>query len=221
MITWLSQGSAALLLGLLGSGHCLAMCGGIAISLHRGVQGASSYLVYHQLGRIASYVLIAALATAVIQVPASNFPLTSPLLRLLAGVLLICMGLYLANIWRGFHRLERLGLMFWQHLRPVITFAGSISSPGLRALALGAIWGYLPCSLVYGVLAWVLATAAGDVPQSSWLMLCFGLGTAPSMFVTGWLGGRLMQSLQRYGAFFLLLLGAWTLWGGVQVLIRF
>jgi hypothetical protein len=57
-----------------------------------------------------------------------------------------------------------------------------VKSP-LQALALGVIWGWLPCGLVYSTLAW--AATAGDAVQSASLMLAFGAGTLPMLLLMG------------------------------------
>ena len=54
-----------------------------------------------------------------------------------------------------------------------------------KALAYGAIWGWLPCGLVYFVLVWALT--AGNAVQGALMMLAFGLGTLPTLLATGFM----------------------------------
>jgi sulfite exporter TauE/SafE len=53
-----------------------------------------------------------------------------------------------------------------------------------HALVAGALWGWLPCGLVYSVL--VSALASGSPTQGGLLLLAFGLGTLPNLLLMGW-----------------------------------
>ena len=84
----------------------------------------------------------------------------------------------------------------------------------LKALALGLVWGWLPCGLVYAALAWSLVS--GDAVQGAALMLAFGLGTLPMLLAMGaaarWLGHVVRLAWVRRGAGILILLfGLYTL----------
>ena len=84
----------------------------------------------------------------------------------------------------------------------------------LKALALGIVWGWLPCGLVYSALA--LSLAVGDAARGALLMLAFGLGTLPMLFAMGtaarWLGNVVRLAWVRRGAGILILLfGVYTL----------
>ncbi|MEP1593168.1 MAG: sulfite exporter TauE/SafE family protein, partial [Halieaceae bacterium] len=105
-------------LGLAGAGHCLGMCGGIAAALNLGGSGSKAVTVSYHLGRICSYTLLGALlgfAAGSIELAAWTIGL-----RYLAGVLLIAMGLYIADWWRVLSILERAGAHLW---RPVQGFS--------------------------------------------------------------------------------------------------
>ena len=113
---------SALILGLLGGGHCLGMCGGLMGALTLAIpkeQRSRRFrlLLAYNLGRILSYatagLLIGLAGWAVANSPAAMF------MRVLAGLLLICMGLYLAGWWSGLTRIESLGRGLWRHLQPV------------------------------------------------------------------------------------------------------
>jgi sulfite exporter TauE/SafE len=81
------------------------------------------------------------------------------------------------------------------------------SRAGLARWVTGMLWGLVPCSLVYGVLA--LALLSGDPIVGALLMLAMGLGTLPSLLVFTKVSGALMQFGQktwvRYLAAFLLI----------------
>jgi hypothetical protein len=209
---------SAMVLGLLGGGHCLGMCGGLmgalalAIPPERHGQRLRLLLAYN-LGRILSYTLAGLLlglaGFAVASTPAAL------LLRVIAGVLLLAMGLYLAGWWSGLTYLERAGRGLWRRLQPL---AGRLlpvrDAP--HALLLGALWGWLPCGLVYSTLLW--ASSWGNAAVSAALMLAFGLGTLPVLLATGLAAERLTALLRRRplrlaGGLLVMLFGLWTLIG--------
>lgn len=185
----------ALLAGLLGGAHCVGMCGGIvaAMSFQGGgrKQPVSFHLGYN-LGRIASYTLAGALAGLI----GSAAFLSNELLPLqkglyfLAQVVLILMGLYLAGLSRAVLWLEKAGGGLWQRLQPLFGKLLPIRDfPG--ALVAGAVWGWLPCGLVYSVL--VTALASGRAASGAMLMLAFGLGTLPNLLAMGWAAEHLRR----------------------------
>ena len=213
-LTWLT----ALLAGLLGSGHCLAMCGGIAAALGScgaGQRRAWQPLLY-QLGRLGSYGTAGSIAGAV--GAAAGFAFSAArwgeLLRLAAALVVIAIGLDMAleanALTRALRLPERWGARLWRRLSPA-TAALARAPPGVRALALGFVWGWLPCGLVYSVL--IAAAVAGSGARGGLTMLAFGLGTLPAMSGVGYLGRRLPR---RDGAFARLLgaslvaCGVWT-----------
>ena len=112
---------------------------------------------------------------------------------LLANLMLIALGLYLLGTARYVAWMERAGAHLWRLLRPV---AGRLLPADTlpKALALGMLWGWLPCGLVYSVLA--TALLAGDAAGGALVMLAFGLGTLPNLLF----GGALLRALSRHGA---------------------
>ena len=88
-----------------------------------------------------------------------------------------------------------------------------------QALFLGAIWGWLPCGLVYSSLLW--AASQGSAINSALLMLVFGLGTVPVLLATGMAAERLTALLRQRGVriaggVLVMLFGLWTLPGPHQ-----
>ncbi len=212
---------SAVILGLLGGGHCLGMCGGLMGALTLAIPPEQRarrlrLLLAYNLGRILSYaaagLLIGLAGWAVASSPAAM------LLRVLAGLLLIAMGLYLAGWWSGLTRIEAVGRHLWRHLQPVASRLMPVSSLP-RALLLGAVWGWLPCGLVYSTLLW--ASSQGSPGESALLMLAFGLGTWPVLLATGMAAERLTALLRRRGVriaggLLVILFGIWTLPGPHQ-----
>ncbi len=190
---------SALIVGLLGGGHCVGMCGGIVSAVSLSLPGQRprvDFLLAYNAGRIASYTLAGALAGAI---GASSFFMqhvlpVEQLLYALASLMLVALGLYLAGFWQGVLVLERLGGALWKRLQPVSRhFLPMKTFP--RALALGAVMGWLPCGLVYSVL--VAALATGSAVHGALLMLAFGLGTLPTLMAMGVAAARLKDFLQR------------------------
>lgn len=187
---------AALSIGFLGSSHCLVMCGGIASALQLSMPQLS---VFQQLklqfmlslGRLTTYSLLGALtgafgATVLVKLGISLF-----WLKLVAGLLLLLMALYVARLWFALTLLEKLGAALWRNIQPYAKTLLPLDT-SLKALAYGLCWGFLPCGLVYSSLGWSLAS--GSAWQGAILMCAFGLGTLPAMLAVG----RFAQSLSQF-----------------------
>ena len=199
MPAMLDQGLfAVLLVGLLGGTHCVGMCGGIvaAISLQLPGQGTRfSYHFAYNTGRILSYAGAGAVAGAL---GATTLLLQGlwPVQLVLYGVanlMLVALGLYLAGLWQVVTQIERLGGLLWQRLQPFSKHLLPVKNPA-QAFALGALWGWLPCGLVYSVL--ISALASGSAFAGATTMLAFGLGTLPNLIAMG-LFAQQLQSFTR------------------------
>jgi sulfite exporter TauE/SafE len=185
---------AAWLTGLAGSGgHCLGMCGGIVGALGvRGRQGLDGFAVLAaaHLGRELAY---AAAGASVGLIGAASFGALlgangAPILRLCAAILIAATGLQLVLGRPLLGALERGGARFWRKLVPLARGLLPPRDAG-RALAVGALWGFLPCGLVYAQLA--VAAAAGSALGGAAVMAAFGLGTSVGLSALG----ALLQSL--------------------------
>lgn len=212
-ITWLT----AFLAGLLGSVHCIGMCGGITGALTMGLPGPVRhvyarllpYLLAYNSGRIISYVVAGALLGALGAQLGDGFsPHTAMQAgRVISGLFMLALGLYIAGWWNALSGLERLGGRLWRRIEPLGRGVLPPRSP-LQAIGLGLVWGWLPCGLVYSALAWSLA--AGGAAQGGLIMLSFGLGTLPMLLAMGtaarWLREvtRLRRVRQVAGAVMLL-----------------
>jgi sulfite exporter TauE/SafE len=212
---------SAFILGLLGGGHCLGMCGGLmgaltlAIPLEQRGRRLRLLLAYN-LGRVLSYaatgLLVGVLGWAVASSPGATG------LRVAAALLLIAMGFYLAGWWSGLTRIEQLGRGLWRLIQPVAGRLLPVSTVP-RALLLGGLWGWLPCGLVYSTLLW--AASQGNAVHSGLLMLAFGLGTWPILLATGLAAERSTALLRKRGVrmaggLLVILFGLWTLPGPHQ-----
>lgn len=190
---------AAFVIGLLGSTHCLGMCGGISASLSMSLPVGRGFrlrqltmLLAFNGGRIASYVLIATLVAWLSVNATQTWGSLGPVLRTLAGILLILMGLSMAQWWNGIRHVERIGGPVWRRLQPLTGKLLPVRNP-LQALLLGSLWGWLPCGLVYSTLGW--AALQPTTTAAAGTMLFFGLGTLPSMLATG-LAATWIQALR-------------------------
>ena len=134
-------------------------------------------------------------------------------MRILAGSLMIIMGMYLAGWWMGLVHVEKLGgRLIWQHLQPlasklfpVQTFSGAYS--------FGLVWGLLPCGLVYTMLIWSLA--AGGWWQGGLFLFCFGMGTLPTLLTAGWVSHKadrsvIKDSWRKIAGMLVMFFGLWT-----------
>ncbi|MBU0752102.1 MAG: sulfite exporter TauE/SafE family protein [Gammaproteobacteria bacterium] len=176
------------LVGLLGGGHCVGMCGGIVGALAMQLPGTASGWTLHlgyNAGRIASYATVGALAGAfgsLSLVAGPTLPLRQSL-YVVANVMLVAMGLYLMGMTGALAWVERAGQGIWRRLQPLT--ARFLPVRGLaQALPLGFLWGWLPCGLVYSALVSALAT--GSALNGALAMLAFGLGTLPNLLLAGY-----------------------------------
>ncbi len=218
--------TAALVAGLVGSTHCLGMCGGIAGALGISAQaaagsgrGALLYTLLFNLGRIGSYALIGATAGLLGSslLKTSDIPALAAVARGLTGALMVLIGLQIAFGWSLLRFIEESGARFWARLAPLARGLLPIRSPG-RAVLLGMLWGWLPCGLVYSIL--LMALFVGDAGHSMLLMAAFGLGTLPAMTLTGLAGTRFKLSVRRPAVRLLagLALVGFGLWTGLPAL---
>lgn len=202
--------------GLLGSGHCLGMCGGIvaAFSLATSGRGGLLFPFLYQLGRILTYMLIG----LVVGMAGSALAFTDSL-RLPGRLLLLGSDLFLILIGLGSAGLfARLSLLNLEYALPVRTLTATVQRlkvlpPYLAALPLGMLFGLLPCGLVY---AMALTAAQSAVASSgALLMLAFGLGTAPALLLFGstahLLSARARQLLLRAAGLMVAAMGLYQL----------
>lgn len=213
-IDWLALG-AAFLAGLVGSVHCVAMCGGIATGFAgRGDTAASAWAIAlsANLGRISGYglagVLVGAFGhglVALLRIEHLMFAL-----RALAGVVLIITALRMLGLKPNFNPLGQAGELIWAGLRPLQKRLLPANTFG-RRFALGMLWGWLPCGLSATLLAaaWLQANALG----SGLLMVAFGLGTLPTLLPLTWSGARWLIGLRqrRMAGVLMLIAGLLTL----------
>ena len=185
-----------LLSGVLGSSHCIGMCGGFVLTIGSATPHLAANLrrqLVYTLGRLFTYSSLGAAAAfggwrlaqafpAVVNLPAA--------LAIVAGLVLVYQGLRAVG-WIGRKRVSAAN-------GPCLAgtmFASILTSPGLlNAFLAGVLTGFLPCGLLYAMLA--LAAATNNMAAGALLMAVFGIGTAPVMLITG-CGGSLLGLVGR------------------------
>jgi len=190
---------AAFAAGLLGSAHCLGMCGGISGLFAAGATVASirtqlPLAVAYNLGRVFSYAFLGVLVAMIGSTTVSAIPALTGPVRLASGALIILVGLQVAFNWRLLASVEKIGAKLWQRLVPHAK--GLIPANSMtKAAGLGLIWGWLPCGLVYSVL--LLAATTAEPAGGGLVMVSFGLGTMPAMVLTGLSASKLSAFMSR------------------------
>ena len=205
------------LVGLAGSVHCIGMCGGIvgALSLAGGaaapgrpviaiavarptlpttLQSNVLRVLAYNGGRIASYMLAGAIAGGIAGAGMLKIATLQVAGYWLANLMLVALGLYLMDAWRGLARLEAAGNVLWRRVRPLLKPLMPMDTV-VKALAVGGLWGWVPCGMVYSAL--LTAMLQGSALQGAAAMAAFGLGTLPMLLGMGLLGTRLRAQMQR------------------------
>ena len=188
----------AFMTGVLGSGHCLGMCGGLVSSffIRLGAKGIWPYFAYHG-ARVGVYGIVGLIAAALgaVLVSTGQFGKLQGVLQIIAGIVVILLGLDLLGVSPirnslGFAPIAWLRKQFGQAVQ---------KGPVLGALIGGAINGLMPCSMT--------------------MAMAVGAGTLPSMlsasFLFGKLGPKLRGWLLKGAAIFVIALGVSTLWQGL------
>jgi sulfite exporter TauE/SafE len=177
-----SLGATALLMGLVGGPHCVAMCGAACAGIGQaaGARKASAILGF-QLGRIVGYSALGALAAASIQ-GLGWLTIQSAALRpvwTMFHVAALLLGLVLLlraqqPVW-----LEAAGRRIWARAKAFGAGAGG------APVVLGVLWALLPCGLLYSAL--LVAAIAGAPWEGAAVMALFALGTGVTMSAAPWL----------------------------------
>jgi len=213
--------STAFLAGLLGSGHCFGMCGGIAAGLGAMSPGRAIVpALQFNLARLASYAALGLISASVLGGVSEWAPI-GRWLRLLTALMIFMIGLRFLFDFRGLEIIERGGAGLWKKVLPVALRAGQ-RQDWIGRVTLGLCWGLLPCGLVYTLLLTAAATA--NPAGGAITMLAFGVGTLPAMLGLTAAAPALAtfledRTVRRVIGFALLVLALWTIvmmWGSTQ-----
>ncbi len=191
--------TAAFLAGLLGSVHCAVMCGGLAtgFAASTGAGPGSATLtaaINLNLGRVLGYTLAGLLVASVGAglLRTADVETVALALRLAVGAVMVVVGLRLLDRKGRLSFLATPGGWLWRRIQPM----SKALIPADRAhkqIALGALWGWIPCGLSWTMLfaAWFTA----DALNGALTMAAFGLGTLPAMLPLTWGSGRIARRL--------------------------
>ena len=167
---------------------------GVRAPLSASTAGAN--VLAFNAGRIASYAAAGAMAGTLGGVFAglgqgwviSETMPARTILFVFANLMIIFTGLYLVGMPQFLAPLERAGSHLWRHISPWSRKFLPLRSPA-RAAVFGALWGWIPCGMVYAML--LTAMSAGSATGGATTMLAFGVGTLPAMIGAGWSAGQL------------------------------
>jgi sulfite exporter TauE/SafE len=207
--------SAAFILGLLGSWHCVAMCGPIALIIPtaHGKNRIYSILLYHS-GKIFAYMVIGSLV--------GMFAIFLESLKIQA-IITIAIGIFIAILALVpfiLKKVEQKGyVLFSSYFKLKAKIASSLKKDRLDySFYIGFMNGFIPCGLVY-------VAALGALAQSNHLeaitfMLFFGLGTAPFMSLLIFFSDHLKKRFQKHGGLLrtmaIALVGVFMIWKGIS-----
>jgi len=205
---------SALLMGLAGGPHCIAMCGAACAGLTRAGRGspARSMWAFHA-GRLAGYSAAGAAAALTVQSLGwltSNMSALRPVWTIF-HLAVLAWGLMLVTLARQPMWVSNAGRSVWARVRPVATARGGV-------FATGVLWTLMPCGLLYSAL--LVASLSGGPLEGAVSMALFALGSGASLALAPALLARLAQWGNRFredwgtrvaGAL-LVLVAAWALW---------
>lgn len=200
-----SLAATALLMGLAGGPHCIAMCGAACAGIGRagnGVGAAQSNrsLWLFQAGRVAGYSALGAMAAVSMQ-GLGWLSVQSAALRpvwTLFHVAAALMGLML--LWRARQPvwLENSARKVWHSVRGIAGAANggpNSKSQSAMTLLIGVLWALLPCGLLYSAL--LVAAMSASVQEGAAVMALFALGSGVSLMAGPWLWSRLPPRFRR------------------------
>lgn len=195
---------SALLMGLVGSTHCVGMCGGIISTLNTSFNTndlsvkarPNPFLLqlFYNLGRISSYSFFGLLVGIFSSQLMDLLPDPHAFSMKISGLFFILLGLYISQLLNSFKPLEHMGQKLWVKVEPY----GRPYLPArslFSALKLGIVWGWLPCGLVYSALA--LALTQLNPLHSALTMMAFGFGTLPTLLLIGHFAQNVKLFLQN------------------------
>jgi sulfite exporter TauE/SafE len=190
----------AFLLGLASSLHCVGMCSGIAGGLSASLpsdirtrhRNHLRYLIAFNTGRIISYAIAGALVGALSGTLLYFFDAHQVHLfvHVSTTLILALIALYLIGLFPSFAHIQSVGRPVWRRLEPLSQKLLPVKTLP-QAFLFGAVWGWIPCGLVYAMLAWALAS--GSAWHGATIMALYGLGTLPSMVLVGFISTWLFR----------------------------
>ena len=215
--------SMAFMTGLLGSAHCIGMCGGLVSALSITADGRSSGLLFHilyNLGRIITYSFIGFLVgwLGSAMVVKNSLQDVTRVLLISSDLFIILVGLGSAGLF------AKLNLMTLEIGGPIQAMSKAVKGlrklpPAMSALPLGLLFGFLPCGLLYAMA--LTAVQSADSITGALTMAAFGLGTFPALFLVGsaaqWFSAKRSWMLKAAGVM-VALMGCYNLFNHIRML---
>ncbi|MDZ7642076.1 MAG: sulfite exporter TauE/SafE family protein [Desulfurivibrio sp.] len=212
---------------LLGSGHCLGMCGPVvaAFALNEPLQRGGYrvgwvFHLFYSIGRLLTYTAIGGVVGWFGSVLAytQNLAWLTALALIFSDLFVIVVGLATAGAF------SRLNVMRFNFPAPTVLLTRLLTAlrglpPALRALPIGLLLGFLPCGFLYAM--FIAAGQSADPLRGAITMLFFGLGTVPALLLFGttasWLSGRARGRMLRAAGIMVVLIGLYNLYGHLQM----
>lgn len=214
---------AGISFGFIGSGHCIGMCGPLALGLPGSY--AEDRLLFvgkrllYNFGRVITYTMLGLFIGLLgMMIQLAGF---QRWLSIGAGIFIILIVL-VPRIQRWAQRFESTPSRFFAKLQqPVLNLYRKGS--WLSMLSIGLLNGLLPCGFVY--MALMTAITAGSVATSMVFMMAFGLGTIPAMFLMSVLGKAVnlkwRRRIQRFVPVGMLIVGILLILRGFSLGVMF
>ena len=175
----------AFTIGLIGSMHCVGMCGAIALALpHQKVnkwQTLGNVFLYN-MGRILTYMVLGGVIGLISQ--GLFLAHIQKWVSVALGISLIIVAVFSINVEHKLLKADWISRFYFNVKIQLSKYLGGSGS--VSFLKIGLLNGFLPCGLVYMAIVGAL-TVEGFVGSISYMML-FGLGTMPLMMVTALAG---------------------------------
>jgi hypothetical protein len=207
---------SALVMGLVGGPHCVAMCGAACAGIARGAAGSGTLaLLKFQASRLVGYSLMGALAGGTVQGLGWVGAQTAVLRPVWTMVHVAALLLGLVLVWQARQPafIDGWGQRVWRRARPLIAAMG-----GKAPVVLGVGWALMPCGLLYSAL--LVASLSANAVSGAGVMAAFALGTMVSLTAAPWLLLKLHSARSggwgiRLAGVALVLMSAWALWMGI------
>ena len=206
----------ALLMGLAGGPHCIAMCGAACAGIGNAAGARKSSAIWSfQAGRLTSYSALGAVAAASMQGLGWLTTQTAVMRPVwtLFHVAVMVLGLMLVVLARQPVWLDTTARSVWRQVRAFHASWGR-GAP----LAIGALWAFMPCGLLYSAV--LVAALSGGPLQGALTMALFAAGSSVSLLIGPWVLLRLRDSGKgewgvRLAGLALAATSGWALWMGL------
>jgi uncharacterized protein len=207
---------SALVMGLVGGPHCVAMCGAACAGIARSAEPRSTRALWKfQFSRLLGYALMGALAGGTVQGLGWMGQQTAVLRPLWTMVHVAALLLGLVLMWQARQPafIDDWGQRLWRKARPAMAALGH-QAP----VVLGIGWALMPCGLLYSAL--LVASLSASALDGAVIMAAFALGTMVSLTAAPWLLLKLKDARSggwgiRLAGLALVATSGWALWMGI------